>query len=98
MITEGLYDRGYIVNYDEGDQSLHRGIIKYYTSVDDLYHTIGTNDTLYSISRKYYGASSFWFFIADVNVEIEDIFDLPIGATVVIPNITIIQSGYGRSI
>ena len=98
MIIKNLYDRGYIVSYEEGDQSLHRGLIQYMASVDDIYHTIGTNDTLHIIARKYYKSSALWFIIADVNAEIEDIFNLPIGSSILVPNISIIQSGYGRTI
>lgn len=35
-----------------------------------------------------------WFFIADVNNNIEDIFDLPVGDLILIPSIEVIQSNY----
>lgn len=96
MVTsEGLYDRGNLVDFGSGEIALFRNPISYRQSVSDIYHTIAHEDTLLSIARKYYGYSSLWFMIADVNNNIEDIFDLPIGETILIPNISLIQSMYG---
>ena len=93
--SEGLYDRGYLVNYGGGEIVVYRNRITYYFSVNDVYHTVGDTDTLYSIARKYYGFSSLWFMIADVNDNIEDIFDLPVAEVILIPNVVLIQSYYG---
>lgn len=97
ITTEGLYDRGYLVDYGDGEMVLHRTSIYYQQSVYDVYHTITYEDTLYSIARKYYGSSSLWFMIADVNNDIEDIFDLPFGDTILIPSVSLIQSFYAGS-
>lgn len=97
ITTEGLYDRGYLVDYGDGEMVLHRTSIYYQQSVYDVYHTITYEDTLYSIARKYYGSSSLWFMIADVNNDIEDIFNLPFGDTILIPSVSLIQSFYAGS-
>ena len=95
--SEGLYDRGYLVNYGEGELLVYRNKINYYASVNDIYHIVTDTDTLYHIARKYYGYSSLWFMIADVNDIIEDIFILPVGETILIPSVALIQSYYGGS-
>lgn len=95
--TEGLYDRGYLVDYGDGEIILHRTPIFYQQSVNDVYHVITYEDTLCSIAQKYYGSSFLWFMIADVNNDIEDIFDLPFGNTILIPSVSLIQSFYGGS-
>ena len=97
ITTEGLYDRGYLVDYGDGEIIVHRTPILYQQSVYDMYHVITYEDTLYSIARKYYGSSSLWFMIADVNNDIEDIFDLPFGDTILIPSVSLIQSFYAGS-
>ena len=93
-IAESLYDRGYLIDFGSGELVIYRTPITYSISVNDIYHAINDGETLLSISRKYYGNSSLWFMIADVNDNIEDIFDLPIGDTIIIPNIGIIQLAY----
>lgn len=95
--TESLYDRGYLVDYGSGELVLYRSNISYRQSSFDVYHTVKDNENLLQIAREYYGSSSMWFFIADVNDSIEDIFDLPVGDVILIPNISIIQSNYERS-
>ena len=93
-IAEGLYDRGYLIDFGGGELVLYRTNITYNISIGDIYHVINDTDTLHSIARKYYGSSSLWFMIADVNDNIEDIFALPISDTIIIPNIGIIQLSY----
>ena len=90
MESEGLYDRGFIVTYDEGDSSLFRTPISYRSNMGNKYHTITDCQSLHDIARKYYGSSYLWFLIADANDVIEDIFDLPIGEIILIPNSMII--------
>lgn len=86
MDTEGLYDRGFIVSYEEGDKSLFRTPIKFKPNMGNKYHTITYGQSLLDISRKYYGTSSLWFLLADTNDIIEDIFNLPVGESILIPN------------
>ena len=94
--SEGLYDRGYLIDFGSGEIVVHRNNLKYVQSIDDEYYPIAYGDTLLSIARKKYGFSSLWFFIADVNDNIEDIFELPEGDTILIPSISLIQSFYAR--
>lgn len=93
--SEGLYDRGYLINFGDGEIAIYRNTINYTQSTYDIYHVVKDGETLYDIARNYYGSSSLWFFIADVNNNIEDIFDLPVGDTLLIPNMASIQSLYG---
>lgn len=96
MRNEDLYDRGQLVRYPQGDRSLHRTPLRYLTSISDKYHMIAEEETLLTISYKYYGTQKLWYILADINVEIiEDIFDLPVGETIVIPNLDILDSIYG---
>lgn len=85
----GLYDQGYIIHFNEGDEALYRDFIGYTPSINDRFHTIAEDETLLSIARRYYGYSSFWFIIADAN-NIEDVFDLTVGDTICIPNKTLV--------
>jgi len=97
VVSEGLYDRGHLIDFGGGEVVLYRNPIYYKISVSDVYHPIAEGDTLHSIARKYFGFSSAWFMIADVNDDIDDIFILPEGDTILIPSIGLIQSLYGRS-
>ena len=90
MIAEGLYDRGYIVTYSEGDSSLLRTQITFKPNMGNRYHTIVDGQTLHDIARKYYGSSYLWYLIADVNDVVDDIFNLPIGEVILIPNTMIV--------
>lgn len=92
--TEGLYDRGYLINFGDGEVVVYRTNIDYRSSVGDTYHVVNYGEDLYMIARKYYGYSSAWFLISDVNDIIDDIFDLPVGETILIPSISAIQSNY----
>ena len=91
---ENLYDRGYLIDYGDGEIVIYRNNISYRQSVNDKYHTVKDGENLLQIARQYYGASSMWFFIADVNDNIEDIFDIPSGSLILIPNVSIIQDNY----
>jgi len=93
MILEGLYDRGYLIYYKEGDISLQRTPLTYYRSIDDKYHVVREEETLLSIAQIYYNSQYPWYFIADINI-IEDIFDLEIGSVLLIPDLNLIYGGY----
>lgn len=86
-MIKGLYDRGYLVYFYEGDEAIYRDKLNYSTSVEDIYHVINYGETLYDISRERYGTSYYWYLLADVNDNIEDIFDLPIGEIIIIPSL-----------
>lgn len=91
---ESLYDRGYLIDFGEGEVVIYRNNISYRQSVYDIYHTIKEGENLLQIARERYGSSSMWFFIADVNDNIEDIFDLSVGDLILIPDVAVIQSSY----
>jgi len=96
MKNEGLYDRGYLVKYTEGDVSLYRTPLNYVSSSMDKYHVIRDNDTLLSISQEYYDVQYLWYIIADVNANIiDDIFNLPVNETIVIPDLELLEAFYG---
>ena len=84
---EHLYDRGYIINLNDSESVLYRNFINYRVSKEDTFHVIIENETLYDIAREYLGSSSMWFMVADVNKDIEDIFDITVGDTILIPNL-----------
>jgi len=95
MRIEGLYDRGYFVTFDNGDEALYRTQVDYISGVGDLFHNISEDDDLLKIAQRYYKNQYLWYLIADANEDIEDIFDLTINETIVIPNISVIFSMYG---
>lgn len=93
--TEGLYEYGKLIRYIEGDESLERSPIKYFTSVTDKHHVIVQGDTLQLIAQRYYDSNFPWFIIADVNPNIEDIFQLTVGSTILIPDLNLVYGSYG---
>jgi nucleoid-associated protein YgaU len=82
---------GYIVNYEEGDQSLERSRLKYNPSVNDKLHTITDFDTLTDLAYDAYGNSKYWWIIADINL-IHDPFILEVNTNIIIPDINHIKS------
>jgi len=56
------------------------------SSVGPQTYTVKRGDTLYSLSRRFYGDGKLWTRIADANRDkIKDVKDLPVGAVLVIP-------------
>jgi len=95
MQIESLYNRCYLIEYTEGDKALHRTPIWYIGTSEDKYHVVKDGETLHSISEKYYNSQYPWFLIADANAQlIEDIFSLPIGTSLVIPDLQSISNIY----
>lgn len=92
--SEGLYDRGKIIRYTEGDVSLERSHVEYYSSVTDIQHVVTYTDSLQSIAQQYYGSNFPWFILADINPNIEDIFQPPVGETILIPDLNLLFGGY----
>lgn len=84
-MQRGLYDKGFVVYYKEGDNSVHRNQIQLDENIVYRTDVIKEGETLYEIARRNYGTSYLWFIIADVNDNIDDIFDLPVGETIKIP-------------
>jgi len=85
-MRQGLYDKGYIINYPLGDQSLQRDMLVYKEDIDDMSYTIKDGDNLTKIAYQFYKDPLKWFVIADVN-NISNPFDLTIGRAIVIPNL-----------
>jgi nucleoid-associated protein YgaU len=98
MAIEGLYDRGYLIEFKEGDKAFYRTHINYRGSQGDKYHVVADNETLHSIAQRYYGSQYPWFLIADANSSlISDIFELTVGDTLLIPDLNIIYTAYVRA-
>ena len=94
MTREALYDRGYLVTFNEGDEALYRTPSAYIQGIGDTFHLIKAGEDLLKIAQKYFEDQYLWYLIADAN-DIEDIFDLTVNDTIVIPNISAITSMYG---
>lgn len=94
MRAERLYDRGFLVHYNNGESSLHRTPLNYISSIADDYHTITEDETLLQIAEDKYGSQHLWYVLSDIN-DIEDIFDLTPGDIIIIPNLDILDSIYG---
>ena len=98
MRGEGLYDRGYAIEFKEGDKAFYRTPIFYRGSVNDQYHVVGENETLLTIAQKYYNSQAPWYVLADANASlIEDIFEIPVGLSLLIPDLDIIDAIHGQS-
>jgi nucleoid-associated protein YgaU len=98
MAIEGLYDRGYLVEFKEGDVAFYRTILYYGGSIYDKYHVVKEGETLLSIAQDRYGSQFPWFIIADVNAPlITDIFELVVGTSLLIPDLNTLYSSYVQS-
>ena len=96
MRNESLYERGFLVHYDDGTNSLHRTPLNYLASINDVYHTISEGESLLDIAQFRYGDPFLWYVIADTNPDIiEDIFILPVGSIIVIPDLDLLDAIYG---
>jgi len=97
MQADSLYNRCYLVEYSEGDKALYRTPLYYRGTSSDTYHVVKEGETLLSIAQVHYNSQFPWFIIADVNASlIEDIFTLPIGVSLVIPDLQAISALYVR--
>lgn len=91
-----LYDVGYLVNYKEGDIALYRTPLFYIRAVNDKFYITREGDTLLSIAQDHYNDQFYWYLLADINSDvIEDIFNIPINTTLVIPDIDLLNLMYG---
>lgn len=84
------YYFGSVFQFPDGSLSLDRTSIIYKQSPNDQYYTVGDGENLSDISYAAYGNSKYWWVIADVN-GIFFPFDLPIGETLVIPDLDALQ-------
>lgn len=82
-----LYSNGYVVTYEEGDQSLERVVVPLEKELEDKSYMIKQDDTLLSIAHFFYGESKPWWILADSNQDvIDNIFELIPGTEIIIPN------------
>lgn len=58
-------------------------------SPNDRFYEIDENDTLSDISFRAYGDSKYWWLIYDSNNILYDPFILPIGKTIIIPDLEV---------
>lgn len=79
-----LYDKSFIIDYEELDNSLERIVNPITDDVEDLNYIVVEDDTLENIAAYFLGSSRLWFEIADKN-NLDDIFNLEIGSTLIIP-------------
>jgi len=87
-INNNIYQNGYIINYDEGDQSLQRAKGTYTKQDGDTIHIWRDGDMLTAMALKYYGNPRLWYYIGDANnIFIPFPDDIQIGSQLVIPNI-----------
>ena len=89
MSQDNPYDRGTLLNYLEGDQSIERKPVLYKPSTGDKFHIIKDTDQLDGIAFKYYNNSKLWWLIADVNL-IFNPFELITGNKLIIPNLNVL--------
>lgn len=82
----GIYGKGYIVNYIEGDRSLERNTYRYNPGIGDKAHIVIEGQNLEYISFLYYKTPLYWFLIADVN-EVDNPFYLEPGQNIIIPDL-----------
>lgn len=86
------FSTGYVVNYNEGDQSLERFKLVYTPSVNDQLHPTKMMDNLSDLSYDYYGDSKWWWVIGDVNDSIMDPFELLPNGNLIIPDLDKIKA------
>ena len=85
------YDEGYILHYDEGDYSLEKDIPALIRTPDDKVHTLLEDETLHSLSFRYYGDSGRWYVIAEANGIMNPFKELKPGMKLIIPAYGLIE-------
>lgn len=85
MALNDLYDKGYVINYDEGDSSLERKPVDYRPDKGDKLHVFVDGETLSMLSYRYYGDPVYWYLIADANL-VENPLWVEAGTQLIIPN------------
>lgn len=90
---ENLYADGFIITLEDGVQLLKRNKIDYQgRSTNDRVHNVVEEEKIWNIAYKYYGNSKWWHIIADAN-NIENPFELPVGGSILIPDLDTIIAG-----
>jgi nucleoid-associated protein YgaU len=73
--------------YDDETLSLERDVdLDYTPQIGDKLRATVEGDTLSNLAGEIYGNSALWHVIAKANPSIEDIFRLPSGIQIIIPN------------
>ena len=85
------YSIGYVINYEDGTNSLERFRIKYTKSVGDRFHIVTEADSMWSLAYDYYGNSKYYWVIQDVN-DLENAWSLVVGDAVIIPDLVKIKA------
>lgn len=86
-----LYAKGFIIEFEDGDQLLQRNQVAYVPSVTkDKTHVVVEGDTLYGLAYKYYGVDFWWHVIADVN-QLYNPLELTLGTQLIIPDLDVIK-------
>lgn len=86
------YSIGTIFQFDEGDYLLDPGELLISPSVKDRYYTVGNTDNLSNISFQAYGDSKWWWVLYYANPDLENPFELPIGKTLLVPDLIQLQT------
>ncbi len=86
-MKNNIYNKGFIINYPEGDRSIQRDKLEYVEDIEDKLYTIKDGDRLSSIAFMFYKNPLLWYLIADVN-DIDNPFVLTTGQEIIIPNPT----------
>lgn len=85
------YSLGSIFPFPEGDFLLDGPELVFKKSESDRYYTLGNTDDLWNIAHQAYRNSKWWWVIFFANPEIEHPLDLPIGKTILIPDLITFQ-------
>ncbi len=75
-----------VINYGDSLSTLNRRKLKYKGTEDDTYHLVTEFDTIWSIATKYFGDNHLYWTIMDIN-GLENCFELPVGTTILIPDL-----------
>jgi nucleoid-associated protein YgaU len=84
--SDSPFITGFVVNYDAQLSTLERTRINYIPSPDDRYHPVISSDSLSQLAFRYYGSSKPYWIIQDVN-KLENAWELPVGQTLIIPDL-----------
>lgn len=80
------YSIGRVINYPYSLSTLNRMPLSYVADKTDKYVVVDEATTLWGLAFKEYGNSKLYWVIQDVN-KLENSFELPIGKTLLIPNL-----------
>ena len=85
LVGASPYDKGFTLNYGDGDYSLESYPLLIPSSPNDFQHTLKEGETLQNIAYRYYGDSGKWYIIAEYNNIINPFTELKGGMVLMIP-------------